>query len=103
MLARHAGRAPVRPYFLHLRRGDYLGNDLWLRICCCLPSSFAGPSRVPFTRGFDLLVLVTDDPHWARTEFADLGDVVVLSEDPALISPSWPSARAASCRTVRFR
>lgn len=84
VIARHAGRTPARPYFLHLRRGDYLGYTTYGLTDLLLPTEFFREAIARFRSrgGFDLLVVVTDDAPWARAEFADLADVVVISEDP---------------------
>jgi hypothetical protein len=84
VLAKHAGRDPTRPYFLHLRRGDYVGYVTYGVTDLLLPTAFFRRAIERFReRGdFDLLVLVTDDARWARTEFADLAHLVVISEDP---------------------
>ena len=85
VIARHAGRTPARPYFLHLRRGDYIGYTTYGVTDLLLPTEFFREAIEKFRSrgGFDLLVVVTDDATWARAEFADLADVVVISEDPA--------------------
>ena len=67
-LVRHAGRNPARPYFLHVRRGDYLGFTTYGVTDLLLPTEFFRQAIEKFRAhgGFDLLVIVTDDARWAE-------------------------------------
>jgi len=84
ILAQHAGRVPARPCFLHVRRGDYLGYSSHGVSDLTLPAEFfrRAIEELRQRADFDLLALVTDDPQWARAEFASVANSVVISADP---------------------
>jgi hypothetical protein len=84
VLAQQAGRAPAKPFFLHVRRGDYAGYRTYGVCDLLLPTEYFRRAIETFRQraDFDLLVLVTDDATWAREAFADVADKILMSEDP---------------------
>ncbi len=75
---------PAHPFFLHVRRGDYLGYSSHGVSDLVLPTEYFRRAIEEFraSRAFNLLLVVTDDPVWARAEFADVPEAVVISCDP---------------------
>ena len=73
-----------RPYFLHVRRGDYAAYSTHGVSDVLLPADYfrRAVDEVRARGAFNLLFVVTDDPQWARAEFAAVPEAVVISEDP---------------------
>jgi hypothetical protein len=73
-----------RPVFLHVRRGDYAGFSTHGVDDLLLPTEyFRRAIRELMALGdVGVLLLVTDDPAWAKQEFSDVGSAVIVSFDP---------------------
>jgi hypothetical protein len=82
-----AQRVPAtRPCFMHVRRGDYLGYTIYGISDLVLPAEFfhRALDELRARKSFDLLLVVTNDPAWARAEFAGVPEAVVISSDPRM-------------------
>lgn len=82
-----AGAPPERrPFFLHVRRGDYIGFTTYGLSGLQLPTRFyldaieAARARAPHRP----LIVVTDDPPWAEREFASVPDRILVSSSPCV-------------------
>ena len=79
-----------RPFFLHVRRGDYVGFSSHGVSNLMLPTEFfrAGIARIragtPAGTPGRLLIVVTDDARWAESELADIPGKRIVSSSPWL-------------------
>lgn len=78
--------AAVRPAFIHIRRGDYLGYRAYGVSDLLLPTEFYRRAIDELRRrlGNIPLVFVTDDPQWVREHFADITEKHIPAFDAAL-------------------
>lgn len=72
--------------FVHIRRGDYKTYSVLGRKDLTLPTPFylAGIERLRAALPVSRVLLVTDEPDFARAEFVRVSDHLVVSNDAAL-------------------
>jgi hypothetical protein len=75
--------ASVRPSFVHVRRGDYLGYKAYGVSDLVLPVEFYRRALAELERriGKRPLIFVTDDPQWVRENFLEFPDKVIPAFD----------------------
>ncbi len=70
--------------FVHVRRADYTGFSINNSGSVALPPSYyrEGIRKLETRLAVSTVLIVTDDPHYATSEFADISRKIVVSRSP---------------------